>query len=270
MNRMICKFICTFLTLATFGSLYSQETKGGSVFYEQIRSLSLEEREEAAVKEILSGNMPDFLNNYVAISSIEKDAKGADHQITIYVSPDYLSVGNSLDYFIIPLSPMASAKIAKELSSSLPTPKLVDLIYEKATLKLEPFNYIPRGNRNETADLLYEHSKVIQAQIKAAGHSPGVFVAGTKKDLVISSKLADTARQHHVTIYGWHRLNGKAIQPLYNGHINSYVDYSHGTRLVLNRVLIDGKEQNYSEVLKNSLLYTLLSNESEPLSRTSY
>lgn len=270
MNQMVCKFICAFLTIATFGSLYSQENKGGSVFYEQIRELSLQEREEKAVKEILSGNIPSFLKNYVAISSIEKDANGEQHQVTIYVSPDYLSIGNSLDYFIIPLSPMASAKIAQAMDASLPTPKLVDLIYEKATLKLEPFNYIPRGNRNETPDLLYEHSKVIQAQIKAAGYSPGVFVAGTKKDLVISSKLADSTRQHHVTIYGWHRLNGKAIQPLYNGHINTYVDYSHGTRLISNIVLIDGKEYNYSDLLKNSLLYTLLSNESEPLSRTRY
>ena len=267
---MICKFICTFLTIATFGSLYSQETKGGSVFYEQVRTLSFEEREEMAVKEILSGNIPEFLKSYVTIISNEKDANGDEHEVTLYVSPDYLSVGNSLDYFIIPLSPMASTKIATTLDASLPTPKLVDLIYEKATLKLEPFNYIPRGNRNETPDLIYDHSKVIQAQIKAAGYSPGVFVAGTKKDLVISSKLADTARQHHVTIYGWHRLNGKAIQPVYNGHINTYVDYSHGTRLISNKVLIDGIEHNYSDILKNRLLYTLLSNEKEPLSKTSY
>ena len=267
---MICKFICTFLTIATFGSLYSQETKGGSVFYEQIRILSSQEREDMAVKEILSGNMPEFLKSYVTITSNEIDAKGDEHEVTLYVFPDYLSIGNSQDYFIIPLSPMASSKIAEALDASLPTPKLVDLIYEKSTLKLEPFNYIPRGNRNETPDIFYDHSKVIQAQIKAAGYSPGVFVAGTKKDLVISSKLADTARQHHVTIYGWHRLNGKAIQPVYNGHINTYVDYSHGTRLISNKVLIDGIEYNYSDVLKNSLLHTLLSNENEPLSKTSY
>ncbi|MFA6770538.1 MAG: hypothetical protein WCR71_05130 [Bacteroidales bacterium] len=270
MNQMVCKFICAFLTLATFSSLYSQEPKGGSVFYEQTRELSFTEREEMSINEIISGNMPDFIKNYVAITFFEKDAKGEQHQVTIYVSPDYLSVGSSLDYYIIPLSPMASTKIAKAFNSSLPTPKLVDLIYEKATLKLEPFNYIPRGNRNETPDLLYEHSKVIQAQIKAAGYSPGVFVAGTKKDLVISSKLADSTRQHHVTIYGWHKLNGKPIQPLSNVHINSYVDYSHGTRLICNRVLVDGKAYNYNDILKNSLLYTLLSNESEPLRKTRY
>lgn len=270
MNRMIYKFICTFLTIATFGSLYSQEAKGGSVFYEQTRELSFQEREEAAVKEILAGNIPDFLNNYVAISSVEKDANGQQHQVTIYVFPDYLSIGNSLDYFIIPLSPMASTVVAKAFNASLPTPKVVDLIYENSELKLEPFNYIPRGDRNETPDILYDHSKVIQAQIKAAGYSPGVFVAGTKKDLVISSKLSDPTRQHHVTIYGWHRLNGKPIQPLYNGHINTYVDYSHGTRLISNRVLIDGEEHDYRDILKNSLLYTLLSKESGPLLKTTY
>lgn len=267
---MIFKFICILLTVTTFGSLYSQETKSGSVFYEQIRTLSFEERESMAVKEILAGNFPEFLKNYVAIIYSEKDAKGKEHQVTIYVSPDYLSIGNSLDYFIIPLSPMASEKIAKSMDASLPTPKMVDLIYENCELKLEPFNYIPRGNRNETPDIHYDHSKVIQAQIKAAGYAPGVFVAGSKKDLVISSKLIDSTRTHHVTIYGWHRLNGKPIQPLTNIHINTYVDYSHGTRLVSNKVLIDGNEYSYSDVLKNSLLYTLLSNENGPLSKTSY
>lgn len=270
MTQMIKKIICTFLTLATFISLYSQEIKGGSVFYEQIRELSFQEREERAVKEILEGNIPEFLKDFVAITTIEKDVNGEQHQVTIYVSPDYLSIGNSLDYFIIPLSPMASTKVAKAFNASLPTPKIVDLIYEKSELKLEPFNYIPRGDRNETPDILYDHSKVIQAQIKAAGYSPGVFVAGTKKDIVISSKLTDTLRQHHVTIYGWHRLNGQAIQPIYNGHINTYVDYSHGTRLISNKVLIDGKEYDYRDVLKNSLLCTLLSYESEPLLKTSY
>ena len=87
---------------------------------------------------------------------------------------------------------------------------------------------------------------------------------------MVSAKLADPARQKHVIIYGWHRLDGKPIQPEYNGHVNWYVDYSHGTRLVNNRVMIDGVEYDYQSVLKDELLHTLLSYDKEPLSRTEY
>ena len=74
----------------------------------------------------------------------------------------------------------------------------------------------------------------------------------------------------HVTIYGWHRLNGKAIQPVTNIHTDTYVDYSHGVRLVSERVVIDGTEYRYSDILEDSLLHTLLSNEEEPLKEVRY
>ena len=253
-----------------FGSLFSQVTKVDSPFYEQIRTLSFEEREALIFKEISSGNIPDYLKSFVTVKTVQKDAKGRKHKVTLFVKPDYLSIGTNLNSFIIPMGPITAQRIADTLNCSLPTPKVVDIIYVNSELKLEPFNYIPRGNRSETPDILNDHSRVIFAQIKAAGKKPGVFVAGTKKDVVISSKLNDPERTHHVTIYGWHKLDGKAIQPVYNHHIDIYVDYSHGIRLISNRVLIDGKEYNYREVLKDPILYSLLSDEPEPLVKTSY
>jgi len=44
-----------------------------------------------------------------------------------------------------------------------------------------------------------------------------------------------------VAIYGWHKLDGKPIQPLYTGHVDWYVDYSHGIRLVSRTIYIDNK-----------------------------
>jgi hypothetical protein len=266
----IRKFIGTIILTAAFTPLLSQESKGGSVFYEQMRTLSFEQREMAILNEANSGNIPHFIIDYIPLRSVQKDANGKKRSVTIFVSPDYLSIGNARDYFIIPVGPLTAQKIADKLNASLPTPKVVDLIYTRSKLKLEPFNFIPRGNRNETPDILYDHSKIIQAQIKASGKDPGIFVAGTKKDIVISSKLADPKRTHHVTIYGWHRLDGKPIQPVTNVHIDIYVDYSHGVRLISNRVLIDGKEYNYRDVLKDKVLHKLLSYEEEPLQMTSY
>ncbi|EKD30660.1 MAG: hypothetical protein ACD_77C00495G0002 [uncultured bacterium] len=265
------RFFISFLVfVTTFGPLYSQSPKSGSQFYEEMRNLPFNEREDLIVKEITSGNIPDFLRRFVPVKTVQKDSEGRNHKITLFVTADYLAVGNNLDYFTVPMSPVSAQKIADSMGASLPTPKVVDIIYEKCELKLEPFNYIPRVNRNETPDILNDHSRVIQAQIKASGNSPGIFVAGTKKDIVISSKLIDPKRTHHVTIYGWHRLNGVAIQPPTNVHIDIYVDYSHGVRLISNRVIVDGKEYEYRKLLSDPLLHTLLSGEKEPLLRTSY
>jgi hypothetical protein len=265
------KIIITgFLILSAFGSIFSQSSRGGSLFYEQIRTLDFIEREKAIVNEIKSGNFPLFLNSWEELRYTGKDAKGKRHRVILFVKADYLAAGTDEDYFTLPMSPQSAQEIANHFNASLPTPKIVDLIYSKSRLKLEPFNFIPRGNRNETPDILYDHSKIITAQIKASGNRPGVFVAGTKKDIVISSKLSDSKRTHHVTIYGWHKTDGTPIQPVTNIHIDVYVDYSHGVRLVSNRVLIDGKEYNYRDVLQDSVLHTLLNWEREPLRTVSY
>jgi hypothetical protein len=258
------------LTVSAFGSIFSQSSRGGSVFYEEMRTLELAPREASIVKEITAGNIPEFLKNWVEVKFTERDAAGKRHRVTLFVKADYLAAGTDADYFTLPMTPQSAQKIANHLNASLPTPKIVDIIYKKSVLKLEPFNFIPRGNRNETPDILNDHSRIVTAQIKASGNKPGVFVAGTKKDIVISSKLADPKRTHHVTIYGWHRLNGVAIQPATNIHIDIYVDYSHGVRLISNRVLIDGKEYDYRKILQDSLLYSLLSSEPKPLERVAY
>jgi hypothetical protein len=268
-NKRIFFIAISFLA-ATFVSCFSQETKGGSVIYEQFRTLPPEEREHLILDEVKNGNYPSFLDNPVSVSYTACDSEGVSRKVTLFVSPNYVSVGSKDDIFIVPLTPMTGTAIARLFDASLPTPMLVDTIYERASLKLEPFNYIPRGNRNETPDILYDHSRVVMAQIKAAGEQPDVFVAGVKKDVVISSKLSDSNRDHHVTIYGWHKLDGKPIQPVTNIHIDTYVDYSHGIRLVMQRVLVDGEEHRYDDILRDPLLYTLLSREQAPLQRTSY
>lgn len=249
---------------------FSQECIGGSLIYEVYRKVPQAEREKMLPEHFLNGNYPDFLLDFKEISSIQTDALGKERRITLYISPQYLAVGTTKDHFIVPMSPVTAQEIALHFNAALPTPKIVDLIYEASDLKLEPFTYIPRGNRNESPDIFYDHSKVIMAQIKAAGKHTGIFVAGHKKDIVISSKLLDTARPGHVIIYGWHLPDGKPIQPESNIHINSYVDYSHGVRLVSQTIFIDGKEYNYEEVLKDKILFSLLIDSPEPLSQTRY
>ena len=82
---------------------------------------------------------------------------------------------------------------------------------------------------------------------------------GIKKDVVLTNRLSE--KPHRVAIYGWHYPDGKPIQPLYVGHVDWYVDYSHGIRLMSQRMVVDGQPMRVSEVLMNKDLSVLLSNE---------
>ncbi|MFH0991595.1 MAG: T9SS type A sorting domain-containing protein [bacterium] len=62
-------------------------------------------------------------------------------------------------------------------------------------------------------------------------------------------------------IYGWHKLDGTPIQPVYNGHEQTYADYSHGIRLVKDTVLVDGIPRFLSSVLADPVYHLLLSDE---------
>jgi len=242
----------------------------GSLFYEQIRTLPLDQREAAIASAFVSGNIPQWLRRDIRIDIEAADRNGVVHQVTFWTLPDYLAVGSDTDFFRIPMGPLSAQQIADAWDASMPTPKMVDIIYEHAACKLEPFTYKPRGRRNEEVDLLYDHSKVISAQQFAAGAPFGTFTAGTKKDIVVCDRLSDTSRVNHVTIYGWHTLEGKPIQPANNVHINNYIDYSHGVRLVSQMVLVNGKVFRLEELLSDPIRHTLLSRDPEPLSKPNY
>jgi hypothetical protein len=64
-----------------------------------------------------------------------------------------------------------------------------------------------------------------------------------------------------VVIYGWHQLNGQPIQPVYNGHGETYADYSHGIRLVLDSVLVDGVAKTFLQLLADPVFSVLISDE---------
>lgn len=61
-----------------------------------------------------------------------------------------------------------------------------------------------------------------------------------------------------VVIYGWHYPSGSPIQPLYNGHGETYADYSHGIRLVQNALMLDGRPDSVTNLLANPALAPLL------------
>lgn len=247
----------------------SPEAMGGMEFMQTVMNASFEEREAAILAEISSGNLPDFLRNVKTIETSFTDANNQRHSVTYQVMPDYLAIGSDSDFCRIPMGPITAQKIADHFGATMPTRKLVDDIYAHAECKLEPITY-PWSEESIKVPRFIQHHEDIETLRLAEGGELGQMMGGLKKDVVISNLIADPTRQNHVVIYGWHYLNGTPIQPLYNGHINSYVDYSHGIRLLNATVKVDHEEMDIKTLLQDPILYKLLSDEAGPMPQPTY
>ena len=252
-------------------SLYSQvlhlkprkaDAMSGSYFAKSIAdtSLSLEKRESIIFSEIKKGNVPNFLRKLKLI----KDSVTIDQQLYViefYVLPDYMAIGSNEDFCYVPMTPILAQKIADLTKASLPTRQTVNRIYQNATIKLEP-QPIPPNKLMTTAPVFIKHNELVNAQLipYLNEHINSSLTAGHKKDIVISNKIYGE-KSNRVVIYGWHKLDGKPIQPLYNKHVNTWADYSHGVRLIQNKIWVNGKRTTVAEVLAEPNLNVLLSDE---------
>jgi hypothetical protein len=244
------------------------DQESGSVFMKRIADLPRSEREEEIYKAISSGNIPGFLRNTKTIKGEFADSSGITHKVIYEVMPDYLAVGSDSDFCRIPMNPHSAQKLASLFGASLITSKMSDHIYLMADLKLAPFNYVPVGNANELVSKFMDHNTQIEKQLEQVGGKHGQLVAGIKKDVILSKVIA--GKPDRVVIYGWHKLDGKPIQPVYSGHVDWYVDYSHGIRLINNQVLIDGKAVLISDILKDPVLFKIFSDEDRPMEQAIY
>lgn len=227
----------------------------GTEFYKRAAAMNWAARDSFAVKEVLAGNVPGFLKKFQPVTlSVTDSGSGKKITATYYVSPDYLSIGANEDWARINITPMAAQKIADSFNCFLPTRKMVDDIYKAATIKLEP---MPMYAFRDSTPTMWHHHLIIEGQRKGKKG----LIAGIKKDIVISGKITRDKRPDRVAIYGWHKLDGKPIQPLYTGHINWWVDYSQGIRLVYRKIKINNQWMDYIDVLKDARLQKFLCDE---------
>ena len=224
-----------------------------------IGSLPLQSREDRIWNELISGNVPTFLRHFCAVPVIATIA-GKEVSGKVFALPDYLAVGSDDDYLYVPLTPFTAQRIADRLHCILPTPKLVDDIYQAARVKLAP-SPIPPSAAMTTVPVFLDHARTVLTQRSASlSQFPlGALVAGDKKDIVVCAALSESPGK--VAIYGWHTSVGKPIQPLYLGHVATWADYSHGTRLVCKTMDVDGHRIPIEKVLANPKLSALISNE---------
>jgi hypothetical protein len=205
-----------------------------------------DDREMIIRDEMLTGNVPQFLRRLIPVVIRRQAAPGST--LTLCVLPDYLSVGSDPDFVITPLRLKTALAVARDYGFLLPTPKVVDAIYRQARIHMTP-QPLPASDQMRSTSYLWQHNAIVATQRAELGDPLGVLIAGHKKDLVITNRLWDNLAR--VAIYGWHRADGRPIQPLSTVHGERYADYSHGVRLVSETAYVDGRATPLIEVLQD-------------------
>jgi hypothetical protein len=227
----------------------------GSDFYKTAFQFKWQQRDSFVLDQVFAGNVPSFLKKFVAIHvQITDSSTGKIIKATYFVAPDYLSIGTDDNWARVNITPYAAQKIADSFHCFLPTRKMVDDIYKAAKVKLEP---VPMYAFRDSTPTMYQHHLIVEGQRKGRKG----LIAGIQKDVVISGRLLHDAKPDKVAIYGWHKLDGEPIQPLYTGHIYWWVDYSQGIRLVYRKIKVGRKWMDYVDVLKNPVLRRLICDE---------
>jgi hypothetical protein len=231
----------------------------GSRFVERIAALPLADRELQIATEILAGNVPQFLRKLRPVTT-RAVAEGRTNVATFLVTPDYLAIGSDEDYFLCPMTPLTAQRIADSIGCALPTRRMVDLIHAAAELKLTPLPIAPTTAMTSVPVFALHNAMVRTQRVgRLMTHPLGTLVAGHKKDVVVSKQLTNAPGK--VAIYGWHKPDGKPIQPLYTGHTNSWVDYSQCVRLVPSALMVNQDSNTIAGVLRDPRLALLLSDE---------
>lgn len=233
----------------------------GSQIISLLTPLSLDDREDSIFVQIISGNVPDFIRTLIPISDTV-NISGTDQIVTYFVTPDYMALGCDTDYFLCPMTPLLAQKVCDYLSCTMPSRKMVNDIWQNATVKLSPQPIAPSPQMT-TVPVFADHNAIVWTSRSAliATHPLGELVGGDKKDVVISNIIYGNPAPGRVVIYGWHQLNGSPIQPLYAGHEETYADYSHGIRLVQNEMYLNSCISNVQSILQSSTFNPLLSDE---------
>ncbi|MFM7645553.1 MAG: hypothetical protein ACKO41_02455 [Sphingomonadales bacterium] len=229
-------------------------SKSGIAFYEQARGYQWAQRDSLTRKWVLQGAIPKFLRTFMRIRTQFRDSSGKKYRAVYYVAPDYLSVGSDTNWARVHITPLLAQELADSLHCFLPTRKMVNEIYIAATVKLEP---IPLTQYRDSTPTFYQHHLLVEQQRKGKNG----LIAGIQKDLVTTGLLNTFPKKDRVAIYGWHRLDGKPIQSLYTGHVNWYVDYSQGVRLIYEKIKVNGKWLHYSTLFSDPVLKNILCDE---------
>jgi hypothetical protein len=211
----------------------------GSEFAAQVAGQEGASREAAIEQALLDGNVPAFLRRLKPVTLTARQSDGSEVTATLCVTPDYVAIGSDDDFLRIPADLHTATAVASRFGFILPTRKMVDAIYQQSEVHLSPQPMTPGPKMRSTAYYV-THNRHIMAQRGNLGVPLG---------------------RGKIAIYGWHRLDGRPIQPLSTVHGAGYADYSHGIRLVSEVVFVNGEAISVYDVLQDPALAPLLSDE---------
>ena len=230
----------------------------GTQFADSVSTMDRHLREDAILNQLLNGNLPAFLRKLVPIKLSYKNPQGKVVAATIFAMPEYLAIGSDSDFLRIPMNLHTAAAVADRFGFVLPTKKMVDAIYDQSNYRFTP-QPLPAGPQMTSTEYYRTHNSLIDQQSQGRSFQFGALVSGHKKDVVLTNRLITHPGQ--IAIYGWHRGIGDPIQPLSTVHGAGYADYSHGIRLVSRMAMIEGKLRPVSEILLDSAVAPVFSDE---------
>jgi hypothetical protein len=237
---------------------------GGREFARRVADLDGPARDAEVRSELLAGNLPKHLRHLAPVTLKGQRDNGAPVAVIFCVMPDYLAVGSDSDSLLVPMGLPTALEVATDFGSVLPTPRLVDAIYEAADLKLMP-EPLPASDEMRSTEYLVRHDALIAKQRGLLDAPENALTAGHKKDLVLSDRLLKIPGR--VAIYGWHWAADHPIQPLSTVHGAQYADYSHGVRLVSSIVYVNGIARQFFDALRDPSLTELLGGDGARIGR---
>ena len=173
------------------------------------------------------------------------------------VLPDYLALGTDEEWMYIPMSPLTAKKWMQTNNLSFPTKTMVNQIHHQAKIKLTPpisWNALydhatKKYNRDSTECFKAQSDKLQEMLKKHTEYSHGDLAASHKKDVVLTDYLLTKANQNNVAIYGWFNSDSSVVQNLNpSSHSVSYIDYSHGLRMISNNCVLNGQQTTIQAV----------------------
>ncbi len=225
-------------------------TRKGSEIAGALPKIANDAREAALLASVREGDFVPVVWSEIHVT------EGA-HRATLFVSADALKLGCDEDSFRLTVSATTAQQIADAFGTVLPTPKICDLIWSQATVRLTPCLQTPDAHMSDTERML-RHSRAIDE--KRAGRAG--LVENVGKHWVLTNGLERTSGR--AANYGWFdpsAMNGRLWQELGTAHSATYVDYSQVVRLVRRDIIVDGVVRDIEEIGQDPKLASLVSKE---------
>jgi hypothetical protein len=202
------------------------------------------------------------------------------HSATFLVSCDALKI----EGVRVNVSAEMQQQIADTIGASLMTPKIADLRFANAQIRLPP---MPMGITDSTAAMLSQSKKIDDAIAQRAGSdTKGKIVATTGKNWVLTNELIGAHPSNDAANYGWHftatgpswkgikgylcdsrmtdpltKLQIFVIQSSAEAHNRKHLDYSQIAEYVYETCVVDGQQRALTDVLSDPALAFLGSHE---------